>query len=480
MFKKIILVVAFSLVSCTQNVELVSYTVDGDTKKVMSKEVSKDIESLFEQANPQEMGYILSDPNIFKMVIQNRTFESDLIINEARQISNYQDDVVYMDAVAQKTQSLPLELAYRDGLDKISNEVIKQTVEISEVSRIFFTNQSEQVIGQILAELLASDDLITDFALKAEEHSQEMLGARTGGYLGNLVKGQFSVVDEIVFDQNFEGMYGEILTDHNGAYLILVHSPIRKVKVENFEKEGINIDIDTLMLREIESSVEYLYSVDMNDSDVIYIDGVQKNTSQIGDDEKIVKIWGKDYTFKQIADQTSILMNADIQLSTRDMFVFIAPTRSRPAVSLQKISIVEKGYDKNIENSKEYKELLAENLKNIELDTVYKIVIEDLYKDTSTNVTSVEIAEYYADVNNREVVSYKDDGTPVFATLEQSTESIKQMILSKRAEEIQIKFINKLNVDYAVTWHEENLMEFITELQKKYDKYLSDNNINMF
>ncbi|MGL5955203.1 MAG: peptidylprolyl isomerase [Brevinema sp.] len=470
MLKKIILgIVALFSVSCGQNKELVSYTIDGKTKKVMTKEALEDMRSLYEYVNPQDLNAILSVPKFFKSVVQNRLFEADLLTVEAKKISNYQDDLSYKQNREDQKQAVAYNIAYQKSLDSISNAISKQNVEVAVVSRIMFTNQG--LPQSILDELLASENPVTDFALAAEKYSQEILGAQNGGYLGHVKKGQFTVLDDIVFEQKYEGIYPEILQDQYGSYLIFVHTPARRIKVIDIEKEGIMIDLNSIQMDYIVENTDYKFTV--LDLPMIILNGVEKNINDLSNNDVLLELWKKKYTVKEIQDILRLLLGRNMELSQMELITLLAPSAMRPiSPAVYQLALMVKEYNKNIMNSKQYKEQLAENQQSSELEIVYGIVSQELYRDVSTNVSAEELMTFYNNTNNRIVTAYSDDGQAVYANFRDSQEELTQKILAQRVEGIQEQFLEFLAEEYNIVWNEENVEELRATVQEDFDEYI--------
>ncbi len=228
----------FGFASCAGNYEIVSYSVDGKVEKVMSDEALENFKEIYHQATMQDLMPYFENPDMFKLLFQNRLFESKLIVAEALAISNFVSSAQFIDTLSHRSNTLPYEMAYTKGIEMISNEVANQSIELAEVSRIMITNDPG-LANAVLQELLVTENPVTDFSIAAEEFSDEYLGAQRGGYMGRILQGQFPAADEVIFEEGFEGIYPQVLNDAFGSYLIFVHTKAQEVRVKDFDKEGI-------------------------------------------------------------------------------------------------------------------------------------------------------------------------------------------------------------------------------------------------
>lgn len=472
------LFVLFAPLACASNVEVVAYNINDKVGTVKSKSVMKEFKSLFASIDPNEMNYILSAPDILKIVVQTRFFEDKMVLEEALVLSNYQEDEKYLDNLSYQSNALVLDLAFQKGLSNLSNKLQKLPVAIAEVSRIMFTNDT-LVDGKTPAELLndlqfSEGDVAVEFTLAAEKYSHEQLGVQTGGYLGQILKGQFPALDESVFEEEAaQGIYPKLISDQYGTYLLYVHTPVKKIKVANFEKENIIVTPEQLQANYLNQNVEYLFSI--NDNGIL-LNGVQKTYEELQGDDVLVKLWGKPYNLAHISSNVRVLMEGStpIPLNTAQILSFISPTRGKNVpLAMQQLAIIENGYDKNIKSSKEYKKQIKTNLQSLKIQTAYNIVSADLYKTFNTNVTEKELKELYADENNRQIVSYNDDGTPKYASFLESKEILTRTIVAQRANVIRQEFQQKLDKKYQIIWNEENLLSVLQDIQEEYEKYLS-------
>ncbi|MGL4676908.1 MAG: peptidylprolyl isomerase [Brevinema sp.] len=469
--------VALFSISCSQNKELVSYTVDGKTKKVMTQTAMKEMRVLYEYLSPQNMDTILSTPDIFKSVLQNRLFEAELLTVEAQKISNYQDDPAYQKNLDDQKTIIAYNIAYQKSLDSISNEVSKQKMEVAVVSRIMLTNQEEMQLQEVLEELLASENPVIDFALAAEKYSHDLLGAQNGGYLGHIKKGQFTVLDDIVFKQKYEGIFPEIVQDENGFYLIFVHTPAKAVKVANIEKEGIMLNKDMLQVDYVVANIVYEFVA--TNLPMIVLNGVEKNINDLTDKDVLLRMWKKKYTVKELREVLQLLLGRSTELSTEELFTLLLPSMSQPiSPAVYQVALILKNYNKNIINTKEYKEQLAENQKALELEIVYAVVSQELYQGISTNVTSEELMTFYNDTNNRVVKSYSDNGQAIYETFKDSQEELTQKIITQRLEIVQRQFLDFLTEEYKIVWNEESVNELRISTQEDFSKYLAEQNLD--
>lgn len=470
--------VALMPIACANNADLVTFKIGDKVGTVKSKEVLKELKPLFEGVNPQEMNFLLSAPDTFKMVVQNRLFEKEMLISEARELSNYMEDPAYIQSVTYQSNTLPYEFAFKNGLTKLSNEIDKQSVTIAEVSRIMFTNDTlvdDKTPEDILASLMENPDDMTAFSLAAEKYSHEALGAQTGGYLGQVVQGQHPALDVVVFEGGNKGMHTELLSDEFGTYIVYIHTPARKVKASELKKQNLTISPDQLRSNYLARNIKYLYTLNENG---ILLGKTQKTIDELADKDVLVKLWGKSVTLGQLKKDFEALMGGHMKepMTVEQLLTNIAPTgNNQHSLIFQQIAIMNKGFDKNLKKSKEFKEQLATNVESIEMDMVYGIVSQELFQSLDTNVTDAELTEYYADDNNKQVVSYNDDGTPQYASFTDSKDALKQAIISKRAESIRLEFQEKLDAKYDIVWDEEALLSVMDEVQEEYDTFLGKN-----
>lgn len=466
--------------ACADNRELLSYQLENKSKKITIAEALKDIQSAYDQISPDNMNAIVTNSGFLKLVIQSRLVEPDLFRTEARALSNYQEDPLYQNTLKTQKETLPYQLAFQKGQEAIQKAVANQKIEVAEVSRIMFTNgdpiaQGEEVGGvsmqSLLQKLSESDDLIVEFGLLAEEHSQEPLGAQNGGYLGIIKKSQFPGVDQVVFEDKLNGLSPEIIIDPMGSYIVFVHSPTKTVSVSELQDMALSIPPYELELAYIQENIEYLYQIE---DDKIFLKGKEVSINDITGKTQMIKFWNKPYTVDQIKETLTAVGGVSDMDPSQLIFLqlFLPIPEQQVNMFSYQLAIFYKGYSPSIKNSKEYKNLLAENEKSVELDTVYNIIAENIFKDLSTNTTDEELRILYEDPNNRQVVDFNEDGA-IYASYAESKEQLQQVAMNRKAEEIQQVFRVSLAQKYELVWNEEHIIMFSEELKKDYEQYLS-------
>ena len=493
MFKRFgILALLLFTVSCGSNGVLATYQVDGKVRKMTAGQTLVDLKDLYPQVSQQDMENFMGDPETVKLVAHSRLIEPELLKLEAIKVSNFVDSVEYQQNIEQQKNLLPYQLAFQKGRELIQKEITKQSIEMAEVSRIMFTNgdplQAGETIDEVsmtslLEELKASENLLEDFPIMAEKYSQEPLGAQTGGYLGNIQKGQFLPLDEVVFVKKSKDLYPEIITGIDGSYIILVHTPVKKMKVADLEKEGSLSSMAGIEMNYIKNNFKYLYMAHPETPNTYIFNKKEIMDVDIKENQKLLKIWNKSYTAKQLSPIFEVIVGRSAQEYTPDIILRIlaqaqiqAQAQQQQASSLeQQLVVVLKGYNNSIKNSKEYKDLLKENLNSMELETVYQIMSEEVFKGISTNVTETEFRDFYKIPENKQVKSYSDNGEPVYATFDESKEAMTQAILTSRFTLVQGQFREEMANKYSITWNDLQVVKFIETLKKDYANYIKKN-----
>ena len=489
MFKRFgMLALLLFTVSCGSNGALATYEVDGKVKKITSGQFLKDLQSLYPQVSQQDMENFIGNQETLKLVARGRLIEPELLTLEAMEMSDFTNDEEYQKSMEQQEQLLPYQLAYQKGQELIQKELTKQSVEMAEVSRIMFTNGDPLQAGEeldgvsmvsLLEELKTSENLLEDFPIMAEKYSQEPLGAQTGGYLGNIQKGQFDSIDDIVFTKKSKDLYPEIVTGFDGSYIILVHTVAKKMKVSDLEKAGGLASLAGVEMNYIKDNFKYLYTVHPEKADTYVFNKKEIEGVDIKDNQKLLKIWNKSYTAKQLAPVFEVLVGKSTQEYTADIIIMILAqyqTQAQLVSSLeQQLAIVFKGYSTSIKNSKEYKDMLKENLNSMELEMVYQIMSEEVFKGVSTNVTDTELRGFYKVPGNQQVKSYSENGDPVYASFDESKEAMIQAILTSRMTLVQNGFRDDLNKKYSITWNDLQVVKFMDTLKKDYANYIKKN-----
>ena len=475
-------------VSCGSNGVLATYQIDGKVKKVTSGQLLKDLRSLYPQVSQQDMENFMGNQETLKLVAHGRLIEPELLTLEAMEISDFTDSAEYQQGIEQQEQLLPYQLAYQKGQDLIQKELTKQSVEMAEVSRIMFTNGDPLQMGEeidgvsmisLLEELKTSENLLEDFPIMAEKYSQEPLGAQTGGYLGNIQKGQFDALDDVIFTKKSKDLYSEVITGIDGSYIILVHTPAKKMKVSDLEKTGGLSSLAGIEMNYIKDNFKYLYTAHPEKINTYVFNKKEIASIDIKANQKLLKIWNKNYTAKQLAPIFEVLVGKSTQEYTADIIISILTqyqSRSQQLSSLeQQLAIMLKGYNTSVKNSKEYKDLLKENLNSMELEMVYQIMSEEVFKGVSTNVTDVELREFYKVPENKQVKSYSEDGNPVYASFDESKEGMIQAVLTSRVALVQSQFKDNMDKKYSITWNDLQVVKFMKTLKKDYANYIKKN-----
>ena len=474
-------------VSCGNNNTLVTYQIGGKTKKITSGQLLKDIRSLYPQVSEQDMENFLGNQDTLKLVAHSRLVEPEILTLESIKIPNFIDSAEYQENIEQQKKILPYQLAYQKGQKIVQKELQRQSVEIAEVSRIMFTNGDPLQIGEevdgvsmvsLLEELKNSETILEDIPVMAEKYSQEPLGAQTGGYLGSIQKGQFKSLDETVFTKKAKGLYPEIVTGTDGSYIVFIHTPVQKKKVSELEKDGGMVSLAAIEVNYIMDNFEYLYTVNPETPEIYTFNKKEIAVTDIKENQKLLKVWGKSYTSKQLAPIFEILVGKSTQDYTPAVILQILSTsqQQQPISSIaQQLAIMFKGYSDSLKNSKKYKDMLKSNLDSIKLENVYQIMSVEVFKDISTNVTDSEVKEFYNNPENKQILSYSQSGTPVYATLAESKENIKQAILTSRYTLVQSQFREKIANEYSIVWNDLELIKFIERLRKDYGAYSKKN-----
>ena len=489
MFKRFgMLALLLFTVSCGSNGALATYQVDGKVKKITSGQLLKDLKSLYPQVSQQDMENFMENQDTLKLVAHGRLIEPELLTLEAMEISDFTNNEEYQKSIEQQEQLLPYQLAYQKGQDLIQKELTKQSVEMAEVSRIMFTNGDPLQMGEeidgvsmvsLLEELKASGNLLEDFPIMAEKYSQEPIGAQTGGYLGNIQKGQFDALDDLVFTKKLKDLSPEIVTGIDGSYIILVHTSAKKMKVSDLEKSGGLSSLAGIEMNYIKDNFKYLYTVHPEKADTYMFNKKEIVAVDIKENQKLLKIWNKDYTAKQLAPVFEVLVGKSTQEYTADIIIMILAqyqTQAQQLSSLeQQLAIVFKGYSSSIKNSKEYKDMIKENINSMELEMVYQIMSEDVFKGISTNVTETELRNFYEVPGNKQVRSYSEEGNPVYATFDESKEGMSQAILTSRFTLVQNQFRDDMINKYSITWNDLEVVKFTKILKKDYANYIKKN-----
>ncbi len=483
-------------VSCGSNGVLATYQVDGKVEKTTSGQLLKDLRSLYSQVSQQDMENFIGNQETLKLVAYGRLIEPELLTLEAMKILDFTNNEEYQKGMEQQKQLLPYQLAYQKGQELIQKELTKQSVEIAEVSRIMFTNGDPLQMGEeidgvsmtsLLEELKTSENLLEDFPIMAEKYSQEPLGAQTGGYLGNIQKGQFDSLDDIIFIKKSKDLYPEIIMGVDGSYIVLIHTSAKKMKVSDLEKTGGLASLAGIEMNYIKDNFKYLYTAHPEKADTYIFNKKEIAAIDIKENQKLLKIWNKNYTVKQLIPVFEVLVGKSAQDYTADIMISVLAQyqmQQQQVSSLeQQLAIVFKGYNNSIKNSKEYKDLLKENLNSMELEMVYQIMSEDVFKGISTNVTDTELRDFYNVPGNRQVKSYSENGDPIYATFNESKEGMTQAILTSRFTLVQNQFRDDIEKKYNITWNDLQVVKFMETLKKDYANYIKknpieENNIN--
>ena len=472
------LVVSFA--SCAANKPLVSYTVDGKIENVSVGEVVKDFSLLFDQIPPQDMENAISNPEFIERIIIGRIIESKVVPYEAEELSNYKEDPAYLTTVKQYEEFLPFQVAFDKGNEKIQDELQKQKVSVVELSRIMFTNKSNDpnteditVAEQVLADLQESEDLFTDFSLSAEKYSEEPLGMQTGGYIGHVVPSQYPSIDELLFDEKIEGLYPSVVVDEQGSYILYVHTKSRQISTEELENLGLASATADLGMEYIKDSISYLYTIE---NDGILLNKKPIDLEKFKDTTKIIKLWGKSYSVKDILPAIDFISGGALgEIDTESLLKALYATDEQPSLIAVQLAVIYKSYNSSLLNSKEYKEILAEQMESIKLETIYNIVSTEYFSNMTTNVTPEELATYYSDTNNRIATTVDKNNNPVYLSLAESKDFLTEAIIRARSMSIQDNFRQKLVEKYNIEWKGENMELFLTRLQKAYEKYTLKN-----
>lgn len=477
-------------VSCGSNRVLATYQVDGKVKKITSGQLLKDLKDLYPQVSQQDMENVMGNQDTLKLVAHSRLIEPELLTIEVIAASNFIDTEEYQQGIEQQTEVIPYQIAYEKGQELIQKELTKQSVEMAEVSRIMFTNGDPLQMGgevkdvsmvSLLEELKVSENILEDFPIMAEQYSQEPLGTQTGGYLGNIQKGQFDGLDNTVFTKKSKDLYAEIITGNDGSYIVFVHTPAKKMKVADLEKSGGLASIAGIEMNYIKDNFKYLYMAHPEKINTYVFNKKEIINVDIKENQKLLKIWNKDYTAKQLAPIFEVLVGKSAQEYTADIIISVLAQYQNQGqqISLleQNLAIMSKGYNNSIKNSKEYKDILKENLNSMELEIVYQIMSDEVFKGVSTNVTDTELRNYYETPGNQQVQSYSENGEPIFATFDESKEAMTQAILTSKITLVQGQFREEMANKYSITWNDLQVVKFVKTLKKDYANYIKKNPI---
>jgi len=468
------------IASCGSNKELVSYEISGEKTKVTIGHALEDFRKIYNQITPQDIEQMNTNEGYFRMIALARLVTPYLLIHEARELSNYTEDPLYIASIKQQEKLLPYHLAFREGQKILDKKLGKSKVELAEVSRIMLTNSKDPIANrkafekaeEILETLQKSTNLVLDFADIAEKESQEPLGTQSGGYLYQIVKGAYPVLDDVVFNQKYEGLYPDLIQDDKGIYIVFVHT---KVKKENLDK------LDQYTASTVRSKMEHQYIADNTEyqffltNDKIMINNQLLDPSEVDEDTKIVKFWNKAYTLKEMKSLIAIFNGGkEDSIDNKTIFDVLSPMESdgmRLNVLTYQMGLLFKGYNTKITNSKEYKKTLKEEHLALELNTVYQIVSKDLYKDMITNVADKELSDFYKNEDNRVIKSYNNLDEPIYLTLQESKKELERKIVGKRAEDIRNESDEKMTEKYKILWNKKNVEILQKKVIAEYHKF---------
>ncbi|MGL4367949.1 MAG: peptidylprolyl isomerase [Brevinemataceae bacterium] len=482
MFKPFKITIALFLflttVSCGNNGTLGEYELNGKVLKVSIKESLDDMKSLLGQVDPSDLGRLVTDVEFAKDVIFIRSMFPNILLSEAQKISNYTEDANFIQMKDQRLALVPFRAAIQKGQEQIQKQVDKQTVEIAEVSRIMFTNTGNPDTDQasleraeeIVAVLSQSSNVVSEFAVIAEKESHEPLGYQNGGYLNNIIQGAYPALDEVVFVQKKEGLIDEVIVDDFGTYVVLIHAKAKKVKVSELNPFEFNATIMNLRQQYINSNIQLLFTQNTDES--ILLSKKEIAFNDVKDDAKVVKFWNKAYTLGQIKEILTAINNKDIVIDNNLIFSQVLIfNQGNMSQLLYQLAIILKTYSPSFKNSKEVKIQLDEEAKNFELETAQGFLQEKLMQQVDTNVTQIEIKQFYDNnPTSRPVASFDKNEKPIYKTLAQSQDDIKRMIINQRSIAVEQAYKNELTETYKIKWDEKGLAAFQEGLNKELEK----------
>ena len=264
-----------------------------------------------------------------------------------------------------------------------------------------------------------------------------------------------------------------LFRSEQGSYILYVHTKSRQISTEELENLGLASATADLGMEYIKDSISYLYTIE---NDGILLNKKPIDLEKFKDTTKIIKLWGKSYSVKDILPAIDFISGGALgEIDTESLLKALYATDEQPSLIAVQLAVIYKSYNSSLLNSKEYKEILAEQMESIKLETIYNIVSTEYFSNMTTNVTPEELATYYSDTNNRIATTVDKNNNPVYLSLAESKDFLTEAIIRARSMSIQDNFRQKLVEKYNIEWKGENMELFLTRLQKAYEKYTLKN-----
>lgn len=477
MQKNIKLFIIFLLITaCGTQQKLISYHNGQKISYITVNQAIKDIQAFFPRISAEKIDQMQADDDLLRNYILLTSLDPILLPLEAQKISNYQQDPQFIENKKQLMNTLPYQLGYQKGQELIKKAINSQKVQSAEISRIFFKKTEDEISNknnlqqalETINKLSLSSNIIEEFGNMAEEISQEPLGADNGGYLGEIIKGTYPDLDETVFSEKATGLYPEVIEGIHGYYVIYIHSPAKTSSIQDIDTYEFSPARQTLLYDYLNQNIKYLYSLD---GDNVIIHNKTNNASDISEKTPIISIWKKKYSLSQIKEILPVLGFVQELDNLEILKLLASPERSGRNATIYQIAIMYKGYNPNIKQTKEYKDILSEQEQTLNLEIAQQILGEKLFNSIDTNITMAELQEFYANTNNRPIKNYDKNDNPIFKTFAESKPELEQTILYNRHYAKLLELRNKLIEDFKISWSDSGIIAYKNKLNKAYNNY---------
>ncbi|MGL5253891.1 MAG: peptidylprolyl isomerase [Brevinema sp.] len=428
---------------------------------------------------PQEAIDSLDSIEAIRQVVQNVSIQPRFIVLEALNISNFQDSDDYATLLKTSLKTASFRNMNTKSAQNIYKDISNQQLMVATASRILMSrspNPSEDEatlarLSEILENVKTSENPLQDFRSFAASDSQDFMTRGMNGYMGYVLKGSYPDLDDVLFQKKAgEGLYNEIITNPEFYQIVYVETPAKAGKLKDFPDIQNGQAFQTYVVNYIISNAQVLYNYNPENLTYSSDKGQEVDPETFTDSTVVARFWKKNYTIAQISE--FILASAPpgaVAPQPAEVVQLLSDTNSEAGYIVQ-LGVLLRSYNPNQARNKETIELSNMTVQQIDTESSYPIIEEYLLARIDTNVTAAEVKDYYDNLAEKPISTYRDDGTPVYAKLDEIRAQVENAIQGSRMQAEFLVLMGKAAEERSLKWKDANLPVLTQVIIKEHQK----------
>ncbi|MGL5722045.1 MAG: peptidylprolyl isomerase, partial [Brevinema sp.] len=361
--------------------------------------------------------------------------------------------------------------------DQIFKDLSNQQLTVAAVSRIVLNKLSDPAenenvyarVSDILETLKISLSILQDFRDAAADNSQDRATQGMNGYMGDVIKGTFPELDDVLFSKKApEGLYPEIIETPESYQLIYVENPMKSGKMKDFPDIQNGQSFQLYVVNFLNSNAQVLYTYDLATHTYTSEKNELVDPETFTANTVVARFWKKNYTVAQVSSLILATAPAGAVAPQPAEVVQLLAETNDTSYRFQ-LAVLLRSY-KEGGNRKEIAKISNDTAVQLDTQNAQAIIEGYLLDRIETNVTAQEVDIYYNNMPERPIIDYRNDGTPIYATIAEARPQIEQAIVGMRFQQEFITLMNKASEERSLEWKEANLPVFSKVLAKEHKK----------